>query len=87
MLFEIIVTILSIIGAVTLALILASIMDDIKDKIKEVMNRQSKIRCLCKHKFVSVYEFEGYDYIDFDTKCKKCGKEKNFRIYKKGVKI
>lgn len=83
MLGNIIVFILCWIGIVTLAFIVCSVAHDINCKIEEIMKRQNKIQCLCKHEFVSIYEFEACRYIDFSTKCRKCGKKRNFRIYKK----
>lgn len=70
-------------GLFIILISLAGLLDKIKDKVREILNRQSKIRCLCKHKFKTQYEFDRYDYIEFYTKCKKCGKDKYFKIYKK----
>lgn len=83
MIGEIIIKILALIGGAVVLTILAILADITKRKLKEVMNRQSKIRCLCKHKFVIDYAWESVEFIDYSTKCKKCGKEKDFRIYKK----
>lgn len=71
------------IGLFIILLLLAGLLNKIIDKVREILNRKSKIRCLCKHEFKTRYEFDRYDYIEFYTKCKKCGKDKYFKIYKK----
>ena len=49
-------------------------------KIRRVMHRQSKIRCLCKHEYVAVNEWEYPLKRCYELKCRKCGKEMKITI-------
>lgn len=53
-------------------------------KIKKIMNRQSKIRCLCKHEYTLKCRWlKGVtrDYDEYIFICRKCEKEKSINVY------
>lgn len=52
-------------------------------KIKDIMSRQSKIRCLCKHEYVLKSKWIGWgrDYDEYVFICRKCGKKKSIDVY------
>lgn len=56
-------------------------------KIKDIMNRQSKIRCLCKHEYVLKRKWIGWgnDYDEYVFVCRKCGKKKSISVYENEV--
>lgn len=66
---------------VVVMLVRAIIYDAVIPKIRQVMNRQSKIRCLCKHEYVAVSEWNYPLRRCYKLKCRKCGKEKKITIY------
>lgn len=71
------------IGGVTVALLLSCIIVDvIIPKIKQVMHRQSKIRCLCKHEYVCTSKFVYGEESEYRLICRKCGKKKKISIYR-----
>lgn len=55
----------------------------LKIKIKKILQRQSKIRCLCKHEYTLKWhwhyqeDLEEYCYI-----CRKCGKGLRIKVVK-----
>lgn len=66
---------------VVVMLVRAIISDAVIPKIRQVMRRQSKIRCLCKHEYVAVNEWDYPLRRCYELKCRKCGKEKEITIY------
>lgn len=42
--------------------------------IKRILNKQTKIKCLCKHEYeqYGAFYFKG---IEYEFKCRKCGKK------------
>lgn len=66
---------------VVVMLVCAIISDDVIPKIRQVMHRQSKIRCLCRHEYVAVNEWDYPLRRCYELKCRKCGKEKKITIY------
>ena len=66
---------------VVVMLVRAIISDAVIPKIRQVMRSQSKIRCLCKHEYVAVTEWEFPLRRCYELKCRKCGKEKKITIY------
>lgn len=80
MITEIIMSFFTIIGVCTIAALIAFVVDtEIKPRYIDMLNRQSKIRFLCKHEFEKVW---GYELDDDGEKslikirCAKCGKSK-----------
>ena len=65
---------------VVVMLVRAIISDAVIPKIRQVMRRQSKIRCLCKHEYVAVNEWEYPLKRCYELKCRKCGKEMKITI-------
>lgn len=51
--------------------------------IKDILRRQSKIRWLCQHAYTEEWRNESISWIEYETKCSKCGKKKTFLIFKK----
>ena len=76
----IIITILSTIGTVAIASFLSYVVnEEIKPRFIDMLNRQTKIRFLCRHVFEKVCECElddeGEKYC-IKIRCAKCGKTK-----------
>lgn len=51
-------------------------------KIKEILRRQCKIRFLCKHEYVDIFNYDLHTCVDYDLKCRKCGKRKHMTIWR-----
>lgn len=62
-------------------LVCAIISNVVVPKVKQVMRRQSKIRCLCKHEYVVTFKTCGSGRYWYYLVCRKCGKEKEITIY------
>lgn len=84
--FEVIVMLLGCCAFMTLVYI--SILA-LVDKIEQVMKRQNKIRCLCKHEYeqMSAWYIPNEDYKECKFRCRKCGKviKLNVVVMKWGV--
>lgn len=50
----------------------------------KIINKQTKIKCLCKHEYNISFVWMGEERNQYELKCRKCGKEKVIRIYKDG---
>ena len=50
------------------------LIDVIRLKIKEIIKRQSKIRCLCQHRYNFYWKWFYEDYTEQRYRCEKCGK-------------
>ena len=68
--------ILMLFGAVFVAFVSYALYCELGEKVKQVMNRQSKIRCLCKHEYKRKYIWivSSKDYREYVLCCRKCGK-------------
>lgn len=62
-------------------LVCAIISNVVITKIQQVMRRQNKIRCLCRHEYVVVSDWFLPDGCRYELVCRKCGKEKEITIY------
>lgn len=82
---RIIECIVGIIGCLTISFISALLVVNLRIKITEVMKRQSKIRCLCKHEYVFVMSCwcDGV-FTEYQYKCRKCGKVLEIKVMEKG---
>lgn len=65
---------LLIIGMGTTALVSYFLFEALCLKIKSIMNRQSKIRCLCKHKYEFKWRWFNQEDSEYTYRCVKCGK-------------
>ena len=81
MFMQILEIILLIIGSATAAALLFFFLDWAIRKIDNIMKRQSKIRCLCRHEYVWDWQFEYGSCVEYHYCCRKCGKELQFRTY------
>ena len=81
MILELIEVILLILGAIMLCILLSIFVSWAHNKIKDIMHRQSKIRCLCKHEYTKDWTFTVGSYTEYTLKCRKCGKTKEITIY------
>jgi hypothetical protein len=71
---EILTIIVNTIGTVTLACFLTVLVALLVEKLKEIMSKQCKIKCLCKHVYTQNCKFQiGADTI-YKFVCRKCGK-------------
>lgn len=43
--------------------------------ISQVLKEQRKIKCLCHHEYEPYSAFYHFDGIEYEFKCRKCGKE------------
>lgn len=76
------------VGVYTVVFIVFLIISEIIiPKIKDIMNRQNKIRCLCKHEYVLKRKWIGWgnDYDEYVFVCRKCGKKKSISVYENEV--
>lgn len=81
---KIIDDIIFVIGIITIGLLMALLISYVCLKIKQILKRQSKIRCLCKHE----YDFDwSYEYDcrceEHRYTCKKCGKVLEIKVIKR----
>lgn len=88
--FRMILVILAVIGFIMTSFFCAF---ELVPKMKEFMNRQCKIRCLCRHEYVKkatwthiehAFSKDGV-YREYDLQCRKCGKKKTINIYEEEV--
>lgn len=74
-------SILSFLGAISLAFIMFYVSEAIGVKIKEIKKRQSKIRCLCEHEYEFHCKFYyGRDLDEYCYVCRKCNKVLKFKV-------
>ena len=81
---KIIEDIIFAIGLGVIASFIALLISYVCLKIKQILKRQSKIRCLCKHE----YDFDwSYEYDcgceEHHYTCKKCGKVLEIKVIKR----
>ena len=81
MLYTILNIITTILGAITLVGLLAYFAIWAYGELKDIKNRQSKIRCLCKHEYVKDWIWPINIYTEYGLVCRKCGKKKKITIY------
>ena len=77
-------TILLCLGACTANVIILMVLDYLRIKLKQIMKRQSKIRCLCDHRyeFKTKWHNSSWDYYECEYRCRKCGKILKYKLYK-----
>lgn len=49
-----------------------------------VISKVKKLTDRCNHIWIAEDSFEGPNHIEYQLKCKKCGKEKHIEIWKRG---
>lgn len=62
------------VGIAGTLIICVVLIDAIYFKIKKIIKRQSKIRCLCQHRYNFDREWFFKDYTEQCYHCEKCGK-------------
>lgn len=78
---QILEVILMILGSSTAFIMLYIGLDVLFDKIKNFMNRQCKIRYLCKHEYIIDAKWLGCGFIEHVFKCRKCGKVLRINVF------
>lgn len=81
MFLQIVEILFLIVGAATSSALLFICVDVACKKFKEIMHRQSKIRCLCKHEYIKDYTFTMGPRTDYHLVCRKCGKKVKITIH------
>ena len=72
------------IGCCTLAVLMRFAIESLVDKITQIMHRQSKIRCLCKHEYELHWNFYyGRDLDEYCFVCRKCKKVLKIKVAEK----
>lgn len=64
----------TIIGLAVIGMVLYCSACMLLSKIKSIINRQSKIRCLCKHKYEFKWRWFNQENSEYTYRCVKCGK-------------
>ena len=72
-----------LVGMCTIAMLIVCAIMGFIEWIKDILRRQSKIRWLCQHAYTEEWCNESISWIEYETKCSKCGKKKTFLIFKK----
>ena len=62
------------IGLAVIGMVLYWLVCMLLSKIKSIINRQSKIRCLCKHKYEFKWRWFNQEDSEYTYRCVKCGK-------------
>lgn len=81
MFLQIVEIIFLLVGAGTSSALLVVFVGVACTKFKEIMHRQSKIRCLCKHEYTKDYTFTMGPCTDYHLVCRKCGKKVKIVIH------
>lgn len=86
--YEVMIDVLSnalmLCGAVFVAFVSYALYCNLCEKIKQVMNRQSKIRCLCKHEYELRWDvYYGRDLDEYCYVCRKCNKVLKIKVAEK----
>lgn len=88
MILELMELILLVLGGITASIILLTMFNSLITKIRNIMVRQCKIKCLCKHEWMIDFKLYTGSHVDYTFKCEKCGKilkVNNIITEKKGV--
>lgn len=62
-------------GVLFIALIVLFVVNILWFYAKRILNKQTKIKCLCKHEYEPFYAFYAVKGVEYAFKCRKCGKE------------
>lgn len=82
---QILEVILMILGSATAMVLLVIGIDNLTYKIKKIMERQCKIRCLCKHEYIIDAKWLCWGFIEHVFKCRKCGKVLRINVFENKV--
>lgn len=52
-------------------------------KVLNILERKDYLKHFCKHEYTVYMEYENKDFKDLMLLCRKCGKRKDIRIWKK----
>lgn len=91
MVLNIIIILFFIIGVATVAAVISF---EAVPKVQELMDRQCKIRFLCKHEYVKKTTWRVFEHKfsnnsnlveEINMQCRKCGKKKTIKFYEEEV--
>ncbi len=71
---DIVNMVVEVLGIMTLTLIVVYVTYLVTNFIKKIISKQTKIKCLCKHEYEPYSAFYHFNGIEYDFKCRKCGK-------------
>ena len=83
--FQILEVVVMILGSTTAIFLLVIGINSLTDKIKKIMERQCKIRCLCKHEYIIDAKWLGWRFTEHVFKCRKCGKVFRINVFENKV--